>query len=289
MWTGADAGNDHVCKSLHMIPQGAINLAAPKTSMTDPSHLNHNITHTVEERLAKRPRKSYPKACHPCRCRKIRCNNAQPCSNCISHDYPELCYYATTERERKILQQRPRRTGTGASETKGTDPSPAGRLFRLLEFEKGLQGLGDLTSTEPAHSGQPDDCSRPRLESSEGVTPCLTTDSLEMTSDSSRRECTRDQRSDDHCMRPPGDSRALYMSDMGTIHPFENLWQPGSTVQEICLALPSDEVFTRYGCILFLIRAKRMGTLMASVQIFRHILRGLQSCDALLSNAGVRR
>lgn len=215
-----------------------------------PLHINDHITHTVEDHLSKRPRRSYPKACHPCRRRKIRCNNAQPCASCISHEYPELCFYTVTEAERKVLRQRRRRNEATCSETNGKGQSPAARLSRLLEFEKGLKILEEPALAEPASSVQPEECLRPFSDSvrksNEGVTHGPTTVSSAATSIGSGRERPTHQHLDDRRIRTPATSDVLYMVDTGNIHPFENLWHPGSTVREISLALPSDEIFTRY-------------------------------------------
>lgn len=37
--------------------------------------------------------------------------------------------------------------------------------------------------------------------------------------------------------------KLLYLTDTGSTHPFANLWKPGTTVEDICLALPDDDTF----------------------------------------------
>ena len=32
-------------------------------------------------------------ACWPCRQRKVKCDNKQPCENCVKREYPQLCSY----------------------------------------------------------------------------------------------------------------------------------------------------------------------------------------------------
>ncbi|ETI21030.1 hypothetical protein G647_07373 [Cladophialophora carrionii CBS 160.54] len=39
--------------------------------------------------------------------------------------------------------------------------------------------------------------------------------------------------------------KLLYLADTGSMHPFANLWLPGSSAEDICLALPDDETFER--------------------------------------------
>jgi type IV secretory pathway VirB10-like protein len=35
----------------------------------------------------------YGTACWPCRQRKVKCDNKQPCENCIKREHPQLCSY----------------------------------------------------------------------------------------------------------------------------------------------------------------------------------------------------
>ena len=32
-------------------------------------------------------------ACWPCRQRKVKCDNKQPCENCVKREHPQLCSY----------------------------------------------------------------------------------------------------------------------------------------------------------------------------------------------------
>lgn len=113
--------------------------------------------------------------------------------------------------------------------------------------------LEEPAFTELGPPTQSKECPRPFSalvrNSNEGVTPGPTS-SLAAASIESRRERVADQHQDDRRFRTPAMSDNLYMSDTGTIHPFENLWQPGSTVREISLALPTDDTFTRYSYYL---------------------------------------
>lgn len=214
-----------------------------------PSHIHDHITQAVDEHISKRPRRSYPKACQPCRRRKIRCDTAQPCSHCTWHDYPELCFYTVTGDERKVLRQRRRHKYAANGEASEQLQAPAGRLTRLLEFEKGLQTLEDLASTEPGPPVEPEQHPRPYSDSTRqsynSVTLVPATLSLTAESIRSGKDCTKNQHPGDRHVRIPAARDVLYMIDTGDIHPFESLWQPGSTVHEISLALPNDEIFTR--------------------------------------------
>ncbi|EME81199.1 uncharacterized protein MYCFIDRAFT_77113, partial [Pseudocercospora fijiensis CIRAD86] len=49
--------------------------------------------HSMEKPKQKRNRR--PKACQPCRDRKVRCDQEEPCDTCIRRSHPDLCVYAT--------------------------------------------------------------------------------------------------------------------------------------------------------------------------------------------------
>lgn len=40
--------------------------------------------------------------------------------------------------------------------------------------------------------------------------------------------------------------KLLYLTDTGSTHPFPSLWQPGASVEDICLALPDTATFNQY-------------------------------------------
>ncbi|KIW10375.1 hypothetical protein PV08_11337 [Exophiala spinifera] len=223
-------------------------MAAVNIDMTDRCESDEHITHTVDQFLSKRPRRSYPKACHPCRRRKVRCNNAQPCSNCISRDYPELCYYAFTEAERGSLRQRRRRNGAALWETNGKDQVTARRSSRLLEFERELHILERTAFTEAAPSVKAKDGHRSFSDSVAKSYERATHRKVSSAATTMKPETEHPphQQLDERCVRTPTVSDTPYMADAGNIHPFENLWQPGSSVREVAMALPSDEIFTRY-------------------------------------------
>jgi hypothetical protein len=174
--------------------------------------MDNQITRKVDENLSKRPRKSYPKACHPCRRRKVRCDNAQPCASCTTRDHPELCFYTLTGAERALLRQRRRRKGPIDQET-----DLRGRVSRLLQFEQGLCSLDESTCNQP-------------VKTVDGNIPDSATESYLGVGRANS----------------VASGLAPYMIDTGHVHPFESLWQPGSTVQEIAMALPNDAIFSEY-------------------------------------------
>lgn len=53
--------------------------------------------------LEQRRRNRRPKACRPCRARKVRCDYGQPCSTCVRRHHPQLCSY---DRASGAIQER---------------------------------------------------------------------------------------------------------------------------------------------------------------------------------------
>lgn len=43
-------------------------------------------------------------SCDPCRQRKVKCDHASPCGQCVRHNTAELCHYSTPDRHRKALE-----------------------------------------------------------------------------------------------------------------------------------------------------------------------------------------
>lgn len=54
-------------------------------------------------------------ACWPCRQRKVKCDNKQPCENCVKRDHPQLCSY------------KPNRSSTSKASNSGLADGPTAR------------------------------------------------------------------------------------------------------------------------------------------------------------------
>lgn len=68
----------------------------------------------VDRILRMRREQRGPKACYPCRQRKVKCDSNQPCKTCQRRNHPEICVY--TERpERTGLKERSSATGQVSS------------------------------------------------------------------------------------------------------------------------------------------------------------------------------
>ncbi|CRK35136.1 hypothetical protein BN1708_006640, partial [Verticillium longisporum] len=79
-------------------------------STPDPAHPSlDNLTPEEANRIIHSHRKvRYGTACWPCRQRKVKCDNQQPCENCVKRDHPQLCSY------------KPNRTSSGKPTTTAT-------------------------------------------------------------------------------------------------------------------------------------------------------------------------
>ncbi|KAG7128675.1 Thiamine repressible genes regulatory protein thi1 like [Verticillium longisporum] len=83
---------------------------ADARSTPDPAHPSlDNLTPEEANRIIHSHRKvRYGTACWPCRQRKVKCDNQQPCENCVKRDHPQLCSY------------KPNRTSSGKPTTAAT-------------------------------------------------------------------------------------------------------------------------------------------------------------------------
>ena len=63
-------------------------------SQTTPEVPLEDLTPEEASRIIHSHRKvRYGTACWPCRQRKVKCDNQQPCDNCVKRDHPQLCSY----------------------------------------------------------------------------------------------------------------------------------------------------------------------------------------------------
>ncbi|KAG5951506.1 hypothetical protein E4U53_002955 [Claviceps sorghi] len=72
----------------------------------------------------------YGTACWPCRQRKVKCDNKQPCENCVKREHPHLCSY------------KPNRSvaNNGAS---SCSPSPASLALQSIQSRKRARSCSD--------------------------------------------------------------------------------------------------------------------------------------------------
>lgn len=231
----------------------------------------------INQLLAKRRRKSYPKACYPCRCRKIRCDHMNPCGNCVKHEQPTLCVY--------LDQNGQVRSQHGFAHSRASNTSTRDRVAALADLECRMQTIAEevvrrLGSSEAlqeyANKLQGDDSSSNFMRSvsvapgyqqiSPGLAPTATAaadgnGSFAHIGTESLASILVDNLKCPHPMAAGPQSEAgkgrsrhsayetmklLYMTDTGSTHPFTSLWTPGATVEDICLALPDDETFEQY-------------------------------------------
>jgi hypothetical protein len=57
------------------------------------AHANSAAQPVVGETLRRKRKARGPRACDPCRQRKVKCDYETPCNTCIDRDHPELCLY----------------------------------------------------------------------------------------------------------------------------------------------------------------------------------------------------
>ncbi|CCF46698.1 hypothetical protein CH063_15372, partial [Colletotrichum higginsianum] len=64
-------------------------------SQTTPEQVSiDDLTPEEANRIIHSHRKvRYGTACWPCRQRKVKCDNKQPCENCVKREHPQLCSY----------------------------------------------------------------------------------------------------------------------------------------------------------------------------------------------------
>ncbi|KIW12234.1 hypothetical protein PV08_09510 [Exophiala spinifera] len=228
----------------------------------------------INQQLAKRRRKSYPKACYPCRCRKIRCDHMNPCGNCVKHEQPKLCVY--------LDQNGQARRQSSSAPSRASNASTKDRVAALADLERRMQTIAEevvrrLGSSGPAQEqtqqlqrgGRSAGATSTPLEvpgyhrTSPRHTPPATVavdelgPSVHVGTESLASILVETLRSG-HPKTPAPRSgegtglsrdsayetmKLLYMTDTGSTHPFTSLWKAGATVEDICLALPDDETF----------------------------------------------
>lgn len=253
-------------------------MATPDAQLEKPENEAPNIQN-INQLLAKRRRKSYPKACYPCRCRKIRCDHMNPCGNCLKHEQPKLCVYLDQNGQVRKQQDSPSSRASNAL-TKERVAALAGLEHRMQtiaeEVVRRLGSLGGGILQESAKQPQTDEGSAIDTHSpteapwcqqmSPGDEPPATVGADDTGASvhigaESLASILIDTLKSAHSMADSPQSsdgtglsrysahetmKLLYMTDTGSTHPFTSLWKPGATVEDICLALPDNETFEQY-------------------------------------------
>ncbi|KAG5921697.1 hypothetical protein E4U42_005730 [Claviceps africana] len=104
--------------------------------MTEPAEPNKAISIddlTPEEasRIIHSHRKvRYGTACWPCRQRKVKCDNKQPCENCVKREHPHLCSY------------KPNRSAVNNSAS-SCSPSPSSLALQSIQSRKRARSCSD--------------------------------------------------------------------------------------------------------------------------------------------------
>lgn len=77
-------------------------------------------------------------ACWPCRQRKVKCDNKQPCENCVKRDHPQLCSY------------KPNRSAKSTGGSDGTSHVSKKRALSTEDQDHGSRELSTDPKAEPA-------------------------------------------------------------------------------------------------------------------------------------------
>jgi len=252
-------------------------------AIPDTQHERHEkkapIVQHIDQQLAKRRRKSYPKACYPCRCRKVRCDHLNPCGNCLKNEQPKLCVYldqnGQVRREQASAPSRASNAKTKdrvaaladlecrmqiiAEEVVRRLASSGGEILQESLKQRLTDECGAIDSRSPLEAAQcqqisPGEAS-PATFAAEDIGASLHIGAKSLASilvdtlKSVHPLVDAPQSSDGIGLSPHSaheTMKLLYMTDTGSTHPFTNLWKPGATVEDICLALPDNETFEQY-------------------------------------------
>lgn len=270
-----DNGIQHSQGSLTATPLRRTPAILEDTPNTQLERLEDEIPtiQNINQSLAKRRRKSYPKACYPCRCRKIRCDHLNPCGNCLKHEQPKLCVYL--DQNGQVRKQQ------ATAPSKPSNASTKDRVAALTDLERRMQtiaeevvkrlgSLGGRILQEPAKQPQthevsaiemrsplqtPESHASPATVGEDGVgasvhigaesLASILVDALKSAHPvAASAQSTDDIKSSRHSAYET--MQLLYMTDTGSTHPFTSLWKPGATVEDVCLALPDNETFELY-------------------------------------------
>ncbi|EQL00911.1 Fungal specific transcription factor [Ophiocordyceps sinensis CO18] len=99
----------------------------------------------------------YGTACWPCRQRKVKCDNKQPCENCVKRDHPQLCSYkpnrsSTNKQHVPALSQPAYSRKRALSAADGGDD--ARKTDRQDSWPRAIANLDDTESVGDRYLGQ---------------------------------------------------------------------------------------------------------------------------------------
>lgn len=77
-------------------------------------------------------------ACWPCRQRKVKCDNKQPCENCVKREHPQLCSY------------KPNRSAKSNASVDATGHVNKKRALSTDEHDQGSREMSGEPKTDPA-------------------------------------------------------------------------------------------------------------------------------------------
>lgn len=109
-----------------------MNALAASESSPEPAVLTRQ---NIDRALLKRRRRSLPKACYPCRYRKVRCDHSHPCGNCIKHEQPKLCVYLDHNGQARRENDQP--------DHNKSDKSTRDRVATLANLEQRMQKVAE--------------------------------------------------------------------------------------------------------------------------------------------------
>ncbi|KAH8815497.1 hypothetical protein F5884DRAFT_180921 [Xylogone sp. PMI_703] len=213
----------------------------------------------IDNVLSTRRRKSYPKACYPCRRRKVRCDREEPCNNCVKYSHPQLCSYSARDRiDRRAPAHAQNSSYQPLNDRLATLESRMEMIAEQVVRRLGSAGFGHpdaLSSQSPSSTDGEQQIAVPgdtRLKNI-GTGVYLGAESIASaimdiitSTDTMRNLSDLKIRNEDKDLSSRQVMKLLCMEDTGETFLFANLWRPGVTVQEICFALPDDASFYRY-------------------------------------------
>ncbi|WYZ41028.1 hypothetical protein EsH8_IV_001369 [Colletotrichum jinshuiense] len=133
-------------------------------SQTTPDHASiDDLTPEEANRIIHSHRKvRYGTACWPCRQRKVKCDNKQPCENCVKREHPQLCSYKPNRTASHGTHGKP----AGSVTTEGGNSVQSGATAAAAAVAAGNGITSAATSRKRPHS--PED---PAADAAAGAPP----------------------------------------------------------------------------------------------------------------------
>ncbi|KAF7190612.1 Multidrug resistance regulator 1 [Pseudocercospora fuligena] len=211
----------------------------------------------------KQKRNRRPKACQPCRDRKVRCDQEEPCDTCIRRGHPDLCVYGS---------QRPALAGTaavqGSSQSQPTISwsSPTQDALHLEQsFDVPINDVPSSLQVPTNQNEIPEDDTNDELiqilnKISSSLSYLIKTDRWTGETVFLGRNCSATfftNFSHPQTKIPISDTlmpfnvswgAAFGLTNRTTLHPFGSLWTAAGTtnLKDILQALPATEICMTY-------------------------------------------